>query len=227
MRNHSRPAGRGWHWQALRIASGLCLTCCTLLRGDAPAQNLYAQNFEQLQEGKPPEELLILAGAFQIKSIENNKALVLEPNPLDTFGALFGPAERDAYTVSTRIRASNTGRRFPEFGVGALGPSGYKLWLMPATGQLQLKAGDEVITHVPYQWKSGQWTRLKLQLTRTPDNKTKLQGKAWADGAQEPGEWTISAQHDQPPKAGRAVLWAVPYGGTPTYFDDLLITPAR
>ena len=213
--------------RVMKLAGGLCLIFAAMLRGDAPSQPLFSQNFEQLAEGKPPEDLLILAGTFQIKSIENNKVLALDPNPLDTFGALFGPAERDAYTVSARILASNTGKRFPEFGVAALGPNGYKLWVMPATGQLQLKAADELLTHVPYEWKGGAWTRLKLQVVKTPDNKVKLQGKAWADGTEEPKEWTISGQHDRAPKPGRAVIWAVPYGGTVTYFDDLMVTPAQ
>jgi hypothetical protein len=203
----------------------LCLVAF-LPAADAPAP-IFSQSFDQLPEGKPPEDLLILAGNFHIQSIDNNKILALDPNPLDSFGLIFGPAEHSSYTISLRVRASNTAKRFPEFGVGAPGPGGYKLWLMPATNQLQLKNADNLLTHVPYQWTSGQWTRLKFQITKTADNKTQLQGKAWPDGQPEPKEWLISAQSNQPPKPGKAVLWATPYSGTPTYFDDLQITPAQ
>jgi hypothetical protein len=210
----------------LGVLPWVVVACCIApLRADAPS--LYQQNFESLAEGKPPEDLLILAGSFQIKAVEGNKVLALDPNPLDTFGALFGPAERDAYTVSARILASNTGKRFPEFGVAALGPNGYKLWVMPATGQLQLKVADELLTHVPFEWKGGAWTRLKLSLSKSADGKVKLAAKAWADGAEEPKEWTITGQHEQAPKPGRAVIWAVPYGGTVTYFDDLMVTAGQ
>jgi hypothetical protein len=184
----------------------------------------YSQNFEQAKEGKPPDDLLILAGQFQVKSVEGNKLIEVAPHPLESFAMLFGPGDQQVYTVSARIRATNTGRRFPEFGVGALGPSGYKLWLMPATGQLQLKAGDQTLTHVPFEWKSGTWTRLRLLLTKSADDRMKLQGKAWADGQPEPGDWTISVEINQPPKPGKASVWATPYSGTAVQFDDLAVT---
>jgi hypothetical protein len=203
------------------------LTLCLFagVRADAPGQPLFSQDFDTLPDGKPPQDLLVLAGNFHIISIDNGKALQVDPNPLDSFGLLFGPAELATGTVSARVRATNTGKRFPEFGVGALGPSGYKLWLMPATSQLQIKAGDQVLTHVPYEWKSGTWTWMKLQLAKTPEGKFKVQGKAWAQGKEEPKDWTIAVEAPAAPKPGRASVWATPYSGTSVQFDDLQITP--
>jgi hypothetical protein len=211
----------GWHGQTCLPVVFLLTCIVSALAADRPG---YSQNFEQAKEGKAPEDLVILAGQFQVKSIENNKLLEVAPHPLESFSLLFGPADQQACTVSARIKATNTGRRFPEFGVGALGPSGYKLWLMPATGQLQLKAGDQTLTHVPFEWKSGTWTRLKLALTKPADNKMKLQGKAWPDGQPEPRDWTISVEINQPPKPGKASIWATPYSGTAVQFDDLSVT---
>jgi hypothetical protein len=210
---------------ARQIFSSVTLLLCLAGFLIADQQPGYSQGFEQAKEGKPPEDLLILAGQFQVKSVDNNKVVEVAPHPLESFAILFGPGDQQTYAVSARIKSTNTGRRFPEFGVGALGPSGYKLWLMPATGQLQLKAGDQTLTHVPFEWKSGTWTRLKLLLTKAADNKMKLQGKAWADGQQEPRDWTISVEINQPPKPGKASIWATPYSGTPVQFDDLSVTP--
>jgi hypothetical protein len=195
------------------------------VRAGAPTPAQFGQNFESLPEGKPPQDFLVLAGNFTIKSIDNSKVLQVDPDPLDSFGLLFGPAEFETGVVGARVRATNTGKRFPEFGIGALGASGYKLWLMPATSQLQFKAGDQTLSQVPYEWKSGAWTRLKLQLAKASDGKLKLQGKAWPDGKDEPKDWTITLQAAQPPKPGKASIWATPYSGTPVQFDDLQVTP--
>ena len=214
---------KGWHGKTCLPVGILLLSLACLFGADALRG--YFQSFEGVNDGKPPEDLLVLAGQFQVKSIDNNKLLEVAPTPLESFGLLFGPGDQQTYAVSARINATNTGRRFPEFGVGALGPSGYKLWLMPATGQLQLKAGDQTLTHVPFDWKSGTWTRLKLTLAKTADNKMKLQGKAWPDGQPEPKDWMISVEINQPPKPGKASIWATPYSGTAVQFDDLVVTP--
>src|SRR5258706_4519412 len=194
--------------------------------GDDKAAPHYAQDFEKDDpSGDPPADLMNLDGTFSVKQVDGNGVLELEPDPLDSHGMLFGPAEFNAYVVSARIQGFATGKRMPEFGVGACGPNRYKLWLMPATGELQLIRGDEVKTSQPYKWESGAWTRFKLQVSKQADGKFKIEGKAWPDGKEEPKDWMLTMDDAEAPRPGRAGIYATPYSDKVTRFDDLRIDP--
>lgn len=186
---------------------------------------VYSNDFEKSPEGQAPADMLILAGEFTVTQDGPNRCLSVSPTPLDSFGLLFGPEETPISAVSARIRATATGRRFPEFGVGLRG-SGYKLWLMPAVGQLQLRKGENntLQASLPYSWTSGTWTHLRLRLQLTADNKCLVEGKAWPAGQPEPHAWTIRFEDPAPPPSGRPSLWATPYSETPVHFDDLTLT---
>lgn len=192
-----------------------------ILCGDAGTA-LYSQDFEKASEGAAPEEVLILNGVFAVKSGESGKFLELAPDPLDSDGILFGPGDKNAYTVSARIQSWSTGKRFPEFGVGACGPTGYRLWLMPATKELQLIKGEEVLKRIPYAWESGSWTRFALSVKQNGDKWT-IAGKAWADGKDEPKEWMLSIEEPEAPQAGRACVLMTPYSGKPIRVDDVAV----
>ena len=199
--------------------------CLATLQADSPPVPLYANAFDSLPEGEVPKDILILNGEFAIKKLGDNTVLQLAADPLDTMGALVGPADRNHYMVAARIQSAATGRRFPEFGVGACGPNQLRLWLMPATGELQLIQGDDVKATAKYDWKSGDWTRFKLQVIKSPEGKFTAQGKAWPDGQPEPKDWTLSMALEEPPPNGRACLLSTPYAGTATNFDDVVVTP--
>ena len=200
----------------------------SFLHGDAPPAPPapYAQDFEKLPEGKPPEEILVLSGDFTIKKAEGNTFIELAGDPLDSQGFLIGSAGFTTGIVSARIQASSSGKRFPEFGIGAGGPNGYKVWIMPAVNQVQIIRGEQTLATAPYAWTTGQWTRLKFQARKTENGKFRIEGKAWSDGKDEPGEWSISADILEAPPAGKATFWCTPYSGTPTRFDDLAVTPS-
>jgi hypothetical protein len=202
-----------------------CLLSIIAVGADAPGAPLYAQNFDKLAEGNPPDEIMVLNGALSVKKVDGNGVLELAADPLDTDGFLFGPADKTDYVVSARIQASATGKRFPEFGAGAYGPGQYRLWVMPAVGQLQLVKADDVKMALPYAWTSGQWTRLKLAVHKTSDGKVRVEGKAWPDGKEEPKEWLVHFEDTEPPQAGKACLFATPYSGQVTRFDDVVVAP--
>jgi hypothetical protein len=195
-----------------------------LISADPPAPpSDYKHDFQKSDEGSMPEELLVMNGTFAVHKDGEEKFLQLPGEPLDTFGFMLGADETSSIQAS--IRATNTGKRFPEFGVGLCGAAGYRLWVMPATSELQILKGDNVRAAKPFEWKSGTWLTLRLQLTRQ-NNKASLQGKIWPRGGPEPKEWTISFEDpetEKPPK-GRASVWGIPYSGTPIDFDDLSIS---
>lgn len=204
-----------------RSAFLMLIISCSSLSAEGPAP-LFREDFEKAGGGAAPENILILNGVFTVKSGEGGKFLELAPDPLDSDGVLFGPGDRNAYTVLARVQSWSTGKRFPEFGVGACGPTGYRLWLMPATKELQLIKGEEVLKRIPYAWESGTWTRFVLTVKQSGDKWT-IAGKAWADGKDEPKEWMLSVEETQAPQAGRACVLMTPYSGKPIRVDDVAV----
>lgn len=208
---------------AVAVAMGLMM-----LTGNGRAQDakpLYENNFETNEVGKVPDDFLVLDGGFVVKSDGKNKFLELPGAPLDSFGVLFGPTEKTDVEVSARINGTSKGRRYPTFGVGLNGQEGYKLQVSPAKKMLELYKADEVIASVGYEWKSGQWTMMKLAL-RKVGNGWVVEGKAWTQGDKEPEHPTVSTEQKYQPPTGRASVWGQPYSTTPIQFDDLLVKRA-
>ena len=186
------------------------------------AKPLYEMNFEQAEVGKVPECFLVLDGAFEVKQEEGNKFLELPGAPLDSFGVLFGPAEKSGVSVTARIRSTSHGRRYPAFGVGLNGQSGYRLQVSPGKKALEIYKGDLVVASTPYDWKSGEWTMFQFQIMKAGDV-WKLAGKVWLQGATEPSQALVSYDETEEPSAGRASIWGNPFATTPIQFDDLAV----
>jgi hypothetical protein len=204
------------------ILAGIVLS---IAAGGLRAQDnkpLYENNFESAEIDKVPDDFLVLDGAFTVKSDGTNKFLELPGAPLDSFGVLFGPTEKSDLEVSARIKGTSRGRRFPTFGVGLNGQEGYKLQVSPAKKMLELYKADEVIASVGYEWKSGQWTMLKLAVRKAGKDWV-VEGKAWMEGTKEPESAMVSSDQKFPPPAGRASIWGQPYSTTPIQFDDLVV----
>jgi hypothetical protein len=138
--------------------------------------------------------------------------------------AIFGPAQADGIAVSARIYGTSSGRRFPSFAVSLGGVGGHRLQVAPAKVAVELLRGDVPLTSVPYQWKSGTWTHLKLQIRKLKDDLWRVEGKVWVDGQPEPGDWTISLEQANAPIPGRPGAWGIPFAVTPIRFDDLKVT---
>jgi hypothetical protein len=185
-------------------------------------QGGYTNDFQNETAGTLPKDVMVLAGEFTVEEEAGNKFLLLPGSPLESFGLLVGP--EGATLCQARIRATSTGKRTPECGVGLAGPAGYKLWLMPATKELQIIKGEERVAKVPYAWTSGSWTLMRVQLRQTADGKTRVEGKAWPQEQQEPKEWTITFDDAEAGSKGRASVWGTPYSDTPIAFDDIRVT---
>lgn len=190
--------------------------------GAEDAKPLYENNFEKAEVGKVPDEFLVLDGGFVVEETNGNKFLELPGTPLDTFGVLFGPTEKTDIAVSARINGTKKGRRYPTFGVGLNGQGGFRLQVSPGKGTLEIYKGDTVAASVPFEWKSGEWTMLLLQVTKAGDV-WKVEGKAWPQGAPEPAKPVITLDEKTEPSAGRASIWGSPFATTPIQFDDLVV----
>src|SRR6266478_2999915 len=190
------------------------------------AKPLYENDFEKSALDKVPEEFLVLDGQFAVKEEGGNKFLELPGAPLDAYGVLFGPTEKEGIAVSARIFGTGKGRRYPTFAVGlnGQGAAAYRLQASPAKKALELFKGDEVKATVPYEWQSGAWTRLRLQVRKVKDGQWKVEGKAWTE--KEPSAWLVSLDEREQPVAGKASIWGSPYATTPIRFDELKVTSA-
>ena len=184
------------------------------------AKPIYENNFERAEVGKVPDDFLVLDGGFAVQSADGNKFLELPGAPLDSYGVLFGPTQKSGVTVSARINGTKKGRRFPTFAVGLNGQAGYRLQVSPAKDALEIFKGDESVANTPFQWKSGEWTTLSLQVVKSGDV-WKVEGKAWAKGATEPAQPLVTYEEKAEPIAGRASVWGSPFATTPIQFDDL------
>ncbi len=181
---------------------------------------LFEQNFNSLSAGPLPKEFLALAGEFAVAVDGVEHFLELPGSPLDTFGALFGPASAAPGSLEGRFFGSKQGRKFPTFGLSLRGAGGYRLQVSPGKGQLEIYKGDEPIAGVPFAWQSGTWTWLRLSMKKQ-DAGWVLEGRAWADGATASAEPLVRLEVAAEGSPGRAAIWGSPYSGTPIRFDDL------
>ncbi len=201
------------------------LTALALPLAAQDAKPVYENNFEKAELDKVPADFLVLDGAFEVKADGGNKFLELPGAPLDTFGVLFGPTEKDGLAVSARIFGTLKGRRFPSFGVGLNGVGGFRLLVSPAKKLVELYKGDDVKLTAPFEWQTGVWAKLKLQLRKVKDGEWKVEGKVWPESAKEPAAWTLTFDETAETPAGRPSIWGNPFSGTPIRFDDLIVTP--
>ncbi len=182
---------------------------------------LWASDFEKVAAGAEPPDVLILEGAFTVQQDgPANRVLELPGVPLETMGMVFGPARRQDVAVWARIRSEKKGRLYPHFGVGLLGPQGYRLMVNPTRDAVELVRDGDVLTRAPFKWESGQWTWLSLAVALR-EKKLEITGKAWLEGRGEPAEPMIRHAAEPSDQAGGATIWAMPYSGKPIQFDDV------
>jgi predicted secreted protein len=203
------------------ILCGLLVFACASFAEDA-SKPVYQNDFEKAEVGKMPVEIMVLGGEFAVKADGTNKVLELPGAPLDSFAAQFGPTEKQDVAVSAKIFGTSKGRRAPTFGVGLGGVSGWKLQVSPGKKAVELLRDAEVKATMGFDWKSGEWTQLRLQIRAIKDGEWKIEGKAWQNGS-EPKEWMISAKEKEEPVAGKASLLGSPFAGTPIWFDELRV----
>lgn len=188
---------------------------------------VYKNDFQSAEVGKVPQEMMVLDGAFAVGEEGGNKFLELPGAPLDSFGLLFGPTEKENRTVSARVFGTSKGRRYPTFSIGLNGVGGYKLQVSPSKKALELYKGDAVKTTVPFDWKSGEWTRLSMTLKKVKDGEWSIEASAWPDGSSEPAKPALTFSDTEAPTAGRASIAGSPYATTPIRYDDLFTGPAK
>ena len=126
-----------------------------LLLAAGPGTVLFSQDFEKVAEGAPPEDLQVLNGEYAVKKAEGNGLWSWRRIRWIRTACFLGLRIRVRTRCRRRVWAEASGKRMPEFGVGACGPDSFRLWLMPAVGQLQLLSRSDVMKQVAFKWESG------------------------------------------------------------------------
>lgn len=189
------------------------------------ADPLFVQDFTKSEVGTMPDEFLILDGQFAVKEDAGNRFVELPGAPLESYGFLFGPNSPHGVEISGRIWSTKSGRKFPTFGLGANGASGYRIQVAPAKGMIELLRGDVIVASTPFAWKSGEWTELRLRVIQMGEGAGTVEGSAWSAGAEAPKEPMLRFTESKIQPAGKASAWGMPFAGTPIRFDDLKVTP--
>lgn len=192
------------------------------------ATTVYTARFEETTPGDVPDDFMVLNGDFAVRDHAGHKVLELPGTPIESFAVLFGPAGSENVRLSARIRSTSKGRRHPSFAVGLNGLSGFRVKVVPAARRLELwhgaDEGGEIVDSVAFQWTSGEWMTINLQARKTAPSEWAIEGKAWMEPDPEPTGYTLSHVEQRKPLAGRPVLSANPYAGTPIQFDDLTVS---
>jgi hypothetical protein len=210
------------------VSLALLLTLTVISAADqaTSAPSAYFNDFQKTSLGKPPDDLLIMNGDFTIAEQNGTRFLQLPGDPLDTFGLLFGPADKSTLDISAKIWADVAGKRLPEFAIGSNDAGGYKLWLWPATGTIELRKADDTKASKPFVWNPATWLHLRLRVRQLDSTHWRIEGKAWPDTASEPKDWLLSFDDTEEPSPGRASIWGEPFSGKPIRYMDLSAKPA-
>lgn len=195
-----------------------------MLAGSAASQSVFREDFSTVEPGPLPDAFLVLDGQFAIREDSGNRLVELPGAPLESYGFLFGPSEASGVEAGARIFATRSGRKFPTFGLGLNGASGYRLQVAAGKGVVELLRGEMVVASAPFAWKSGAWTRLKLSLRKTGDTTFRLEGTVWTADDTAPPMPTLTFDETKVQPGGKASAWGLPFSGTPIQFDDLTVT---
>lgn len=207
----------------MKKCSPLWLGVAVLISLRVEAAVLYSNDFSQEEIGQVPNDCLVLDGQFAVREFEAGRVLELPGSPLETYGILFGSNAREGLAVTARIHGTRTGRRFPVFAVSLGGVSGFRLQVTPAKRALELLRGDQVVESVPWEWQSGTWVHLRLQIDKVSETEWSIRGRAWREGSSEPDRWALTRLQSQAPVSGKAGIWGKPFSGTPIRFDDVQV----
>src|SRR5258706_4296717 len=129
----------------------LCLSApAAWAQSPSPGSFHYEKHFDKAEVGKVPDDFLVLDGGFVVKEEDGNQFLELPGAPLDSYAVQFGPSAASNVTVSAAIKSTGKGRRYPTFGVGLGGVSGFRLQVSPAKNEIELYQDQTVKKSAPY-----------------------------------------------------------------------------
>ncbi len=167
--------------------------------------------------------LWIGGGRYDVTEEEGNSILIkpVAERGLLRSPLLIGPPSLGGYTIQADVRLSQKGRRKSDAG---LINSGYILDLLGIHQRLQIRSWSaqlrvEATTDLEVEMDT--WYTMKLRVESAGDTAT-IRGKVWPRGADEPGDWTVTAEDPHPIRNGSPGLLG--YSPSVVSYDNVLIT---
>ncbi|MCB1226836.1 MAG: hypothetical protein KDK99_13555 [Verrucomicrobiales bacterium] len=203
------------------------LLCTALMLGTSlPAAEVTAKfDMESWPEGAPPrEDVFVVEGEIQVKKVEGQGVLEIEPEPIVDANAQVGASAKGSARIRARIWAAKRARSYPRIGLGVHGISGYRLLLNAPRRQVELVKNDEVVATADFQWTTETWTWLELSARpgAAEGDPWIIEGRAWTEGAPMPEKALIDHRDDSGMKgSGKCSIWGTPYSEQPIRFDDI------
>jgi hypothetical protein len=179
-------------------------------------------------KGGVPVTWIGAAYRHEPRVVEGNPAIVkITTIPKGTRSqSWFGPTDLHDYTIVADLKAADGTLELPDMGMIA---QRYTLDLMGQSQQLQIRTWTaqqlRLMQNVPFEWKPGQWYRMKFQASN--ENGTAvLRGKVWLRDQDEPAEWMVTATDERPNTQGSPGLFGNSTNAEIT-IDNVAVTPNR
>jgi hypothetical protein len=223
-------------WTNMKFLLFLHLLVCSLLpvqaEDVAPAATaapaVVKEDFQKLNVGALPDEIMVVDGAFTIVADGENKVLQIGTEPLTEGAVLLGKSVKNGGIVKAKIKASSKRRSFPRFGVGLGGTSGFRFRVAPADKAVEIVKEDEQLAKADFAWKTDAWYWVELRvLPSATAGSWTIEGRAWEDGQPRPEAPSVTSTSPAAPPNGKASLWGAPFSLMPIQFDDVEVTPGK
>ncbi|HEX4150256.1 MAG TPA: serine/threonine protein kinase, partial [Pirellulales bacterium] len=161
-----------------------------------------------------------------VRDLDGNKVMVkLTTIPKGTRSqSLMGPVDLHDYTIQADVRGAIHENKQPDIGIIA---QRYTLDLMGQHQDLQVRSWTSQLERfsrtVKTPWKPDTWYTIKLRAS-TEGSKTRLQGKVWPRGEQEPQQWTLEGTDEAGNLVGSPGLFGNA-GDAEIFVDNIHVTP--
>ncbi|HWT01040.1 MAG TPA: PQQ-binding-like beta-propeller repeat protein [Pyrinomonadaceae bacterium] len=188
----------------------------------------WSETFDAYGPNTVPAHWINAGLKYIVREVDGQKVLVKTTEGsslLSRARAYFGPSDLSNYTVEADIRATEKRRQTGDAGVIA---QRYALVLYGNSQRLHLEPWQPEIARtvtVPFAWKADTWYRVKLQVERLADGRTRARGKVWPAAEAEPAAWTIERVDPIPNLQGSPGL----FGAAPAeiFFDNVKVYPNK
>jgi hypothetical protein len=121
------------------------------------------------------------------------------------------------------VRVNTKRRQMGDIGITA---QRYTLALYGNDQQLRIESWQpesKRTAMVPFEWKAGEWYRLKIRVQNLDDGKVRITGMAWKRDDPEPGAWTLDKTDPIGNREGSPGFFIDTQFGA--YFANVKVTP--
>ena len=186
---------------------------------------LYHENFEEIEEGKLPEDLFILDGDFSVQVRDQRKCLVLPGSPVGENGLLVGPRVQGSGAIlQFSVKMTSRGRRFSSWECAMGGVRGARMRFDGGLNKVTLSLNYEALKTLQLSRNKDSWTCVLFEAsTSTEKNDPCMRFKVWAETSSPPTTWNLIIPCSKDIPFGRCAIWGYTYSGEEILWDDIYI----